>query len=62
MSNSEVPLAKGVIRGKKQIVTIGFAPDLLKRIDAAAADMGISRAAFINLACSRLLKEVMPAG
>lgn len=57
MTNSSPPLAKGVIRGKKQIVTIGFSPELLKRIDATAADMGISRAAFINLACTRLLKD-----
>lgn len=44
----------GVIRGKKQIITIGFAPEALERIDAAAAKVGISRAAWINLACAKL--------
>ena len=29
---------KGVIRGKKQIITVGFAPDLLERIDGKAAE------------------------
>jgi len=49
--------SQGVIRGKKQIVTVGFSPDLLRKIEAAAAELGISRAAFINLACSKLLKD-----
>lgn len=44
---------KGVIRGKKEIITVGFAPDLLRKIDAASEANGISRAAFISLACSR---------
>ncbi len=48
---------KGVIRGKKQIITVGFAPDLLERIDGKAAENGISRAAMINLACSRAVAE-----
>ncbi len=46
-------VTKGVIRGKKQIITIGFSPELLNKIDAAAERSGISRAAFINLACSK---------
>lgn len=41
------------IRGKKQIITVGFSPELLAKIDAAADANGISRAAFINLACSQ---------
>lgn len=45
--------AKGVIRGKKQIITVGFTPELLLKIDAAANRVGISRAAFISLACSK---------
>lgn len=49
---------KGVMRGKKQIITVGFSPDLLRRIDAAAEALSISRAAFINLACSKAVKEV----
>lgn len=45
----------GVIRGKKEVITVGFSPALLERIEHAAADVGISRAAWINLACSKLL-------
>lgn len=45
----------GVVRGKKLIITVGFSPDMLERIDAGAAQCGISRAAWINLACSRAL-------
>ena len=41
------------IRGKKQIITVGFSPEQLAKIDAAATENGISRAAFINLACSQ---------
>ena len=51
-SSNNAP-AKGVIRGKKQIITVGFSPELLEKIDAAAAENSISRAAFISLACSR---------
>lgn len=50
---SEVAGKKGVIRGKKEIITVGFAPELLRKIDAAAEANGISRAAFISLACSK---------
>ena len=52
----DVPVSnvtKGVIRGKKQNITIGFSPELLAKIDDAAERNGISRAAFINLACSK---------
>lgn len=47
----------GVIRGKKQIITVGFTPEALVRIDEGAARAGISRAAWINLACSKLVAE-----
>ena len=49
------PKPTGVIRGKKLIITVGFSPEMLKRIDAAALNVGISRAAWINLACSRAI-------
>lgn len=45
------------IRGKKQIITVGFSPELLAKIDAAADANGISRAAFINLACSQAMAK-----
>lgn len=55
------PVAKakpvGVIRGQKRIITIGFEPEALDEIDAAAARCRISRAAWINLACSKAAAE-----
>lgn len=50
-------LNAGTLRGKKQIITVGFSPELLSKIDAAAACDGISRAAMINLACSKAVAE-----
>ncbi len=47
----------GVVRGKKLIVTVGFTPELLHKIDEAAAASGISRAAFISLACSNAIQK-----
>lgn len=47
----------GVIRGKKKIITVGFTPDLLEKIDAGAAAIGVSRAAFISMACSKATQE-----
>lgn len=52
---SDVAPKKGVIRGNKEIITVGFVPELLEKIDAAAKANGISRAAFISLACSKAL-------
>jgi hypothetical protein len=48
----------GVIRGNKQVVTVGFTRDLLPHIDAASGMLNISRAAFINMACTRFVKDV----
>ena len=56
-SKADAPAVKGVIRGKKQIITVGFSPDLLTKIDDAATASGISRAAFISLACSRAVAD-----
>lgn len=49
--------AKGVMRGKRRVITTGFYPDTIKRIDAAAAKLGIARAAWINMAVNRALVE-----
>ena len=57
VSQADAPAVKGVIRGKKQIITVGFSPDLLTKIDDAATASGISRAAFISLACSRAVAD-----
>lgn len=47
--------AKGVIRGKRRVITTGFNPDTIDRIDAAAAKLGIARAAWINMAVNKAL-------
>lgn len=47
--------AKGVMRGKRRVITTGFNPDTIDRIDAAAAKLGIGRAAWINMAVNKAL-------
>lgn len=49
------PAAKGVIRGKKRIITIAFNPAMIDRIDEAAARDNRSRASWIAAACARAL-------
>lgn len=44
-------------RGFKKIITVGFHPDLLEKIEVAARASGISRTAYINLVCSRAVAE-----
>jgi hypothetical protein len=40
---------KGVMRGRKEQITLTIAPELLARVDHMASRMGQSRAALINL-------------
>lgn len=47
--------AKGVMRGKRRVITTGINPDTIDRIDDAAARLGISRAAWINMAVNKAL-------
>ncbi len=47
---------KGVMKGKKEQITLTLAPDLLTKVDALAKRMGQSRAAVINLAIFRLVE------
>ncbi len=42
---------------QKQMTTLRFDPELLRRIDAAAARHGISRAAWISYTLSRVLDD-----
>lgn len=49
---------KGVLRGNKLVTTVGFSVDLLRHIEAASKRLNISRTAFINMACTRMVKEV----
>ena len=41
---------RGVLRGKKQQITLTIMPDLLNKVDAMARRLGQSRAAVINMA------------
>jgi metal-responsive CopG/Arc/MetJ family transcriptional regulator len=40
---------KGVMRGRREQITLTIAPDLLARVDELAERMGQSRAALINV-------------
>ncbi|MGY0160691.1 ribbon-helix-helix protein, CopG family [Edwardsiella tarda] len=53
---------KGVIKGKKQQITITMEPSLIEQIDAAAAENGQSRAAFINMSCINALENGVQIG
>lgn len=50
---------KGVIRGRKEQITLTIAPDLLAKVDAMASRMGQSRAALINRAIYELAERVV---
>ncbi len=49
---------KGVIRGRKEQITLTIAPELLAKVDAMASRMGQSRAALINRAIYELAERV----
>jgi hypothetical protein len=49
---------KGVIRGRKEQITLTIAPELLAKIDDMASRMGQSRAALINRAIFELAERV----
>lgn len=51
---------KGVIRGRKEQITLTISPELLAKIDDMASRMGQSRAALINLAIYRLAEAGAP--
>lgn len=53
--DSKQSVKKGVVKGKKQQITITMDPELIERIDEAAAENGQSRAAFINMSCINIL-------
>lgn len=48
---------KGVIRGRKEQITLTIAPELLAKVDALASRMGQSRAALINRAIYELAER-----
>jgi hypothetical protein len=49
---------KGVIRGRKEQITLTIAPDLLAKVDEIASRMGQSRASLINRAIYELAERV----
>ncbi len=49
---------KGVMRGRKEQITLTIAPELLAKVDALASRMGQSRAALINRAIYELAERV----
>jgi hypothetical protein len=50
---------KGVIRGRKEQITLTIAPDLLAKVDELASKMGQSRAALINRAIYELAERAI---
>jgi hypothetical protein len=50
---------KGVIRGRKEQITLTIAPELLVKVDEIANRMGQSRAALINRAIYELAERVV---
>ena len=59
--NSAPPDAnrKGVLRGRKEQITLTIAPELLGKIDDLARRMGQSRAALVNRAIYELAERVV---
>lgn len=54
---SEKPEVKGVMRGNKRQISLTLSPNMLPLIDQAAAELGISRAAWISMTISKALKR-----
>jgi hypothetical protein len=50
---------KGVIRGRREQITLTIAPELLAKVDEIATRMGQSRAALINRAIYELTERVV---
>ena len=50
---------KGVIRGRKEQITLTIAPELLAKVDEMASKMGQSRAALINRAIYELAERTV---
>ncbi|MCK0509787.1 ribbon-helix-helix domain-containing protein [Aromatoleum buckelii] len=48
---------RGVIKGKRQQITLTMPPALLEKVDALAAELGQSRAAVINMAIYRAVEH-----
>jgi hypothetical protein len=55
----EAPVAKssGVMKGKKQQISLTISPPLLAKVDALAKEMSSSRATIINMAIYRAVEH-----
>jgi len=55
--DSSKPTGRGIKKGKKEQVSVILDPLLLDKADNAAAEMGMSRSAFISMCLSKELKN-----
>lgn len=56
-ASSGVARPRGVMKGRRQQITLTIAPALLQKVDTLAAELGQSRAAVINLALYHLVER-----
>lgn len=52
----------GVMKGKKQQITVTISPDIIEQLDKKAEDTGLSRAALINIGIRHVLNEGAKVG
>jgi hypothetical protein len=55
-SEPDADEVKGVMRGNKRQISLTLSPEMLPKIDQAADELGISRAAWISMTISKALK------
>lgn len=55
--DAKVKEKRGVVKGKRQQISITMPPDILEQIDEAAAQNGQSRAAYIIMSCINTLNN-----
>lgn len=53
---------RGVIKGRRQQITLTIDPEILDRLDIKAVEDGVSRAALINIAIRQLLNRGVTVG
>lgn len=55
--DASAPVRRGVVKGKKQQISLTIRPELLDQVDAMAERLGQSRAAIISLAVQRAVEH-----
>jgi hypothetical protein len=53
---------KGVVKGKRQQITVTIVPEVIDQLDTMAAENGLSRAGLINIAIRQLLSRGINSG